>query len=109
MSSIISLVMSLILKVAPGATTEIIAQIVPILVQLVPILVQEYKDLLPVVQNIIAALKDNSEITQEQWDALDALNQQYDAEFLAALQAAKAEDAELDAADAAAAVAKPAT
>jgi hypothetical protein len=93
MQAVITTILSLIAKLAPGATTELITQIITVLTELIPVLVETYKDLLPVVQNIITALKSNAEITDDQWAALDALSAQYDAAFQAALSAAEADDA----------------
>jgi len=93
MTAIITPLLALLAQLAPGATTTVITQVINILVALIPILIQSYKDLLPSVQNIITALQSSDEITDDQWDALDKLSAQYDAEFQAALAAAKAEDA----------------
>lgn len=93
MQAIITPLLSLLQLLAPGATTQIIGQVISILSALIPILVQEYKDLLPIVSNIITALQESDDITDDQWDALDAMSAQYDAEFTAALAAAKAQDA----------------
>ena len=94
MTAIITPLLALLAQLAPGATTTVITQVINILVALIPILIQSYKDLLPSVQNIITALQSSDEITDDQWDALDKLSAQYDAEFQAALAAAKAEDAQ---------------
>jgi hypothetical protein len=48
---------------------------------------------LPIVQNVITVLQQSDDITDAQWDALDAMSAQYDAEFTAALNAAEAQDA----------------
>lgn len=93
MQAIITPLLALLQQLAPGATTTIIAQVINILTALIPILIQEYKDLLPIVQNIITALQSSDDISDDQWAALDAMSAQYDAEFQAALAAAKAEDA----------------
>lgn len=95
MQQIIPLLLSLLQRLAPGATTSVIGEVIAILSALVPVLVQEYKDLLPIVQNIIAALQSNGNISPEQWAALDTMSAQYDAEFMTALAAAKAQDAAL--------------
>jgi len=94
MTAIITPLLALLAQLAPGATTTVITQVINILVALIPILIQSYKDLLPSVQNIITALQSSDEITDDQWDALDKLSAQYDAEFQAALAAAEAEDAQ---------------
>lgn len=93
MQAILTTLLSLLQIVAPGATTATIAKVIELLTALIPVLVQEYKDLLPIVQNIIAVLQSSDDITDAQWDALDAMSTQYDSEFQAALAAAKAQDA----------------
>jgi len=93
MTAIITPLLALLTQLAPGATSTVIAQVINILVALIPVLIQEYKDLLPIVQNIITVLQQSDDITDDQWDSLDAMSAQYDAEFKAALAAAEAEDA----------------
>lgn len=93
MQAIIPALLALLQQLAPGATTQIISQVISILTALIPVLIQEYKDLLPIVQNVITVLQQSDEITDDQWDALDAMSAQYDAEFTAALNAAEAQDA----------------
>lgn len=93
MQAIVTLLFSLLEEVAPGASTAVIEKVIQLLIVLIPVVIQEYNDLLPLVQNIITALQQSSDITQAQWDALDALSTQYDADFKAALAAAEAQDA----------------
>jgi hypothetical protein len=93
MQAIITPLLALLTQLAPGATTQIIAQVISILTALIPILIKEYQDLLPIVQNVITVLQQSDDITDAQWDALDAMSAQYDAEFTSALAAAEAHDA----------------
>lgn len=83
MNAVISVLITLLGKLIPaiGTNADLINTIITALEQIVPVLIQEYKDLVPEVQNIIAALKGTDGITQDQWNALDALEQQIDAEF----------------------------
>ena len=92
MQAIITPLLALLTQLAPGATTQIIGQVINILTALLPILIQEYTDLLPIVQNVITALQQSADITDDQWDALDAMSAQYDADFQTALAAAEAQD-----------------
>lgn len=92
MQAIITPLLALLTQLAPGATTQVIALAINILTALIPILIQEYKDLLPIVQNVILALQQSGDITDEQWTALDAMSAQYDSEFQTALAAAEAQD-----------------
>src|SRR5882724_4314376 len=93
MQAIIPLLLSMLEAIAPGATTVVIEKVINILVALIPIVIQEYQALLPIVRNVIAALQQSGDITPEQWDALDAMSAQYDADFKTALDAAVAQDA----------------
>lgn len=83
MSGIVTVLITLLGKLVPaiGANADLITTIITALEQIVPVLVQEYKDLVPIVQNIIAALKGADGITPDQWAALDTLEKQIDAEF----------------------------
>lgn len=93
MQAIIPLLLSMLEAIAPGATTVVIEKVINVLVLLVPIIIDEYKALVPIVQNIIAALQQSGDITPAQWDMLDAMSAQYDADFKTALDAAMAQDA----------------
>jgi hypothetical protein len=93
MQAIIPPLLALLQQLAPGATTATIAEIINLLTALIPVLIKEYKDLLPIVQNVITVLQQSDEITDAQWDALDAMSAQSDADFRAALAAAEAQDA----------------
>jgi hypothetical protein len=92
MQSLINMLLQVLTQLAPGATADVAAKVIEILTALIPLLIQEYKELLPLVQNVITALQQSGDITQEQWDALDALSSQYDADFRTAIDAAKAQD-----------------
>lgn len=76
-----------------GATTSLIAKIIAILTDLVPIIIKEYQDLMPIVRNIIVALKSDPSTTAAQLEQLQVQEAQWDAEFEAAATAALAEDA----------------
>ena len=98
MGAIISGVLALIQQLLPAlgtstATAALITKIVSILVEITPIVVQEYNDLLPIVKNIITALKADPTTTAAQMIALKSLDLQVDAAFEAAATAAEAEDA----------------
>ena len=93
MQAVIALLLPLLTKIAPGASTAVIEEVINILSALIPVLISEYQALLPIVQNVITALQQSGDITQAQWDALDAMSAQYDADFKTALDAAMAQDA----------------
>jgi len=96
MDAIISLALALLQQVLPTLTTAnagLITKIVEGLIALIPILVNEYKALLPMIQNVITALKSNGNITADQLTALDAMEAQIDAAFEQAATNAQTEDA----------------
>ena len=93
MSTIIVAIVSLLASIAPLVTNNgSIAKIIQTLTDLIPLIVKEISDIVPMVKNIIAALKGNPEVTQEQIDSLDQMSAKLDAEFDAAAAAAQAED-----------------
>lgn len=94
LSSIVTAIVALLqtLEVTSAGSSTITA-IINMLVQVLPVLVKEFQDLVPIVQNIIGALKSNTDITQAQLDALQTLEVQYDADFEGAAAAALAQDA----------------
>jgi len=85
MSSAITLLLTVLAQIAPslGVSSSITA-IINTLVELIPILVKEFQDLVPLVKNIVDALRDNKTITDQQLQDLDALEEKIDAEFEAA-------------------------
>lgn len=95
MDGIIQLTLTLLQAVVPqlaGANASLITKIIEGLVTLIPILIKEYQSLVPMVQNIISVLKNNNQVTPDQWTQLDALEAQIDAAFEAAATNAQAED-----------------
>ena len=93
MRAILTTILALIEQLVPASTSAaLIEKIIAVLIQLIPVIVQEYKDLLPIVQNIITALKSDPSTTAQQLATLEELEIQYDADFEAAAAAAQAED-----------------
>jgi hypothetical protein len=87
-------ILSLIAMLLPaGGNAALVEKIIEALTALYPIIVREYQDLLPIVKNIITALKADPSTTATQLDALDKMEAQLDADFEAAATAAAAEDA----------------
>ncbi len=82
-AAIVTAVISLLGKLIPviGQNSSLIESIVNTLISLYPLIVQEFNDLVPEVNNIIAALKNTDGITDAQWAELDALQAQADSEF----------------------------
>jgi hypothetical protein len=94
MTSIITLLLTLIGQLLPavGAASPAIQSIINAMVSIVPALINEAVDMVPIVQNIIAALKNNPATTQAQLVTLNALDAQCDAAFEDALAKSIASD-----------------
>ena len=87
MTAAITLLLSVIASIAGTAGAPTIATIITALTNILPFLIQEVTAVVPLVKNIIAALKGNDQITQDQLDQLTALEATYDADFEAAAAA----------------------
>ncbi len=95
MNAVIELALSLLEQLLPQlgvANAPLVEKIVEALVALTPVLVKEYQDVLPMVKNVITALKGNTSITADQLTALESAETQLDASFEQAATAAQAED-----------------
>lgn len=93
MTAMLTTILSLISALVPaGTNAALIEKIVAALIQIVPVVVKEYQDLVPIVRNIIAALKADPSTTAAQLEQLQQLEVAWDADFEAAAAAAIAED-----------------
>lgn len=94
MTSIITLFLTLLGQLLPavGASTPAIQVIINALVSIVPALINEAIDMVPIVQNIIAALKNNPATNAAQMVVLDSLSAQCDAAFDDAVAKSEASD-----------------
>ncbi len=95
MDAVIQLSLGLLQQLLPSlsvANAGLVAKIVEGLVALMPVLIKEYRDVLPMVKNVIAVLKDHTAVTPEQLGALQTLEAQIDADFETAATKALAED-----------------
>lgn len=94
MTSIITLLLTLIGQLLPavGVGSTGITTIINALVAIVPALIQEAVDMVPIVQNIIAALKNNPATTAAEMVTLNALDAQCDAAFEDAMAKSTAGD-----------------
>lgn len=83
MNTAITLALTFIQAMLPKllGDSNAIGQVINMLIQIIPILVQEYKDVLPAVQNIIAALSSDPATTAEQRKKLEELDAMVDAAF----------------------------
>lgn len=73
-------------------STSVIAKVITTIEQLVPVILAGAQSLVPIVQNIIEALRGSGVITTEQLDQLDTLEAQLDDAFDAAADAAEKQD-----------------
>lgn len=95
MGPLIQLALTLLQQVVPqlgGANAQLITKIINGLVVLVPILIQEYKELVPVVKNIISVLKNSGNLNEDQWNQLIEMEVKIDAAFDEAANKALVED-----------------
>jgi len=74
-------------------TTPLIEGIISVVSAATPVIIKEYKDLKPIVSNIIAVIKADPSTQLDQLKALEQYEIQLDAEFDEAAAAAQAEDA----------------
>ena len=81
MSAALLALLTVIGQIAPSLGGAALTPIINTLIDIVPSLISEVSSVVPVIKNIIAALQSNTAITQDQWNALDTLNQQCDAAF----------------------------
>lgn len=90
---IITAALSLVSRVALGSSAStVVTAAVDQIGALLPVVIKEYKDLVPLVQSSIKALRGAGSITDEDLAKLDAYEAQIDAAFDAAAARAKAED-----------------
>lgn len=93
MSAIINSVLMILQLLLPNIGGKAnVAGIVSALATLVPAIIKEYQELLPIVKNIIAALKNDPATTAVLLAQLKQLDAQCDAAFEDAAAAATAED-----------------
>jgi ethanolamine transporter EutH len=76
-----------------SSAIQLIEKIVASLVAIIPLIVKEAQELVPIVKNIITALKADPSTTAEQVAVLDAMSKRLDQEFEDAAAAALKEDA----------------
>ncbi len=95
MDTVVQVVLQLVMKLLPslGGNAQLITTIINALITIMPVLVKEYKDTMPEIKNIIAALTSDSAVTAEHRVQLRQLSAIADADFDDAVAAAEAEDA----------------
>ena len=86
MSGAIVALLAIIAQIAPSiGIPSVVVSIITMLENIVPIAVKEIQDAVPIIKNIIEALRNNDAVTEDQWNQLDALETRIDAEFEAAV------------------------
>jgi len=93
MVMVLTSILAIVSAIVPGGTTAVLVEkIIAMLIQIIPVVVKEYSDLLPIIRNIIAALKADPATTSAQLDQLQKVEVEWDSEFEAAAAAALAAD-----------------
>jgi len=95
MEGLISLSLGLITKLLPmipALSTPLVRDIVNTVAVATPVVISTYKDLKPIVANIIKSLKNSGNITEDDWNALIEAEKLIDEDFDKAAAAALAED-----------------
>lgn len=92
MSAAILAILNVILQISSGASGQMIVSIISMLEQAIPLLVKEYQSVAPMIKNIIAVLRNNNAVTDDQQAQLNVLDAQTDAAFEAAAKVAQAQD-----------------
>lgn len=84
-SGAIQALLLVIAQIAPNiGIPSVIVSIISALENIIPVVVKEFQDLAPLVKNIIAALRNNDSVTEDQKTQLDTLEVKLDADFEAA-------------------------
>ena len=95
MEGLISLSLGLITKLLPmipALSTPLVRDIVNTVAVATPVVISTYKDLKPIVANIIKGLKNSGNLTEEDWNALVEAEKLIDEDFEKSAAAALAED-----------------
>ena len=95
MEALLSLSLNLITKILPQIpilASPIVSDIIKTVTVATPIVMSTYKDLKPIVANIIKGLKNSGNITEDDWNALIEAEKLIDEDFDKAAAAALAED-----------------
>jgi len=95
MEALLSLSLNLITKILPQIpilASPIVSDIIKTVAVATPIVMSTYKDLKPIVTNIIKGLKNSGNITEDDWNALIEAEKLIDEDFDKAAAAALAED-----------------
>lgn len=88
----ITALLTLLKVISPAMGAGEVSAIINALIQIIPLLSKELTDVLPMIKNIIAALRNNPAANAELLAQLADLDAQVDAAFDAAAAAAEAED-----------------
>ncbi len=95
MEALLSLSLNLITKILPQIpilASPIVSDIIKTVSVATPIVMSTYKDLKPIVANIVKGLKNSGNLTEEDWNALIEAEKLIDEDFDKAAAAALAED-----------------
>lgn len=101
MENLISLSLNLITKLLPtipALASPIVSDIVKTVAVATPVVISTYKDLKPIIANIIKGIKNSGVLSEEDWNALVEAEKLIDEDFERAANAALEEDEAADAA-----------
>src|SRR5687768_5731098 len=96
MENLIGLSLNLITKLLPSISVlsgPIVSDIVKTVAVATPVVISTYKDLKPIVKNIIKGLRNSGNLTEADWNELVEAEKLIDEDFDKAAEAALAEDA----------------
>lgn len=95
MEALLSLSLNLISKILPQIpilASPIVSDIIKTVSVATPIVMSTYKDLKPIIANIVKGLKNSGNITEDDWNTLIEAEKLIDEDFDKAAAAALAED-----------------
>lgn len=84
---VISIINGILAIVGSKLNSQGVQAVINLLSEAIPIIVKEYKEVLPIVKNIISVLSSSDDITPEQLDELDIIEAEVDANWNEAIDA----------------------
>lgn len=80
-SLVLTIINGVLSIVGTQISNQTIQAVINLLMEAVPLIIKEYKEVLPIVKNIISVLSSSDDITTEQLDQLDVLEAEIDANW----------------------------
>lgn len=82
---VLSIINGVLAIVGTKISNQTVQAVINLLMEAVPLIIKEYKEVLPIVKNIISVLSSSDDITTEQLDQLDVLEAEIDANWNSAV------------------------